>query len=337
MYFIADIAANHDGSLDRALHLMSLAKDAGADCAKFQHFRADHIVSDLEFTRLGKLSHQSGWTTSVFEAYWRASVPWEWTADLAAHAEAIGMDFMSTPYDVGAVEHLSPYVGAFKVGSGDIDYMRLLHAIAATGKRVFVATGASSTTDVDLALRTLRGCDVVLMQCNTNYTGSPDNFDHLNLKALTWLRRTAPLGTVLGLSDHTPGHVSVLGAVALGARVIEKHLTDDTSRTGPDHAFSMDPASWRAMVDDTALLLRALGDGVKRVQDNEQETRVVQRRSVCASHDLPAGTTLTEADLRSLRPALPHAISPRHEERVVGRTTRRAVRAGEALTWGALT
>ena len=123
-YFIADIAANHDGNLDRAKELMTIAKSAGAECAKFQHFRAEHIVSDHGFRSLGgQQSHQATWEKSVFEVYQDASLPWEWTASLAAHAESIGIEFMSAPYDLEAVEHLNPYVNAFKVGSGDVNWL----------------------------------------------------------------------------------------------------------------------------------------------------------------------------------------------------------------------
>ena len=123
-YFIADVAANHDGSLERAKSLMTLAQEAGADCAKFQHFRAEHIVSDFGFKALGgQQSHQASWDKSVFEVYQAASLPWEWTAPLAAHAQQIGIEFMSAPYDLEAVAHLDPYVNAFKVGSGDINWL----------------------------------------------------------------------------------------------------------------------------------------------------------------------------------------------------------------------
>ncbi|MBU6280223.1 MAG: N-acetylneuraminate synthase family protein, partial [Actinomycetales bacterium] len=234
-YFIADIAANHDGSLERALELMTLAKAAGADCAKFQHFRASHIVSDAGFRALGgQQSHQASWQKSVFEVYEDASLPWEWTAQLAAHGKHIGIEFMSAPYDLEAVAHLNPFVNAFKVGSGDINWLEELRAIAGYGKPVLLATGAASLDDVDRAMEVLQaaGVDIVLMQCNTNYTGGVENARYTNLRVLTQYAERFP-GVTLGLSDHTPGHVTVLGAVALGARVVEKHFTDDTSRIGP--------------------------------------------------------------------------------------------------------
>lgn len=334
-YFIADIAANHDGSLDRALELMTLAKDAGADCAKFQHFRAPHIVSDYGFRALGgQQSHQASWSKSVFEVYADASLPWEWTVPLAEHAQAIGIEFMSAPYDLEAVAHLDPYVNAFKVGSGDVNFVEELQVIADLGKPVLIATGAASLDDVQRAMDLLlaAGVDIVLMQCNTNYTGSLENAHHVNLRVLQQYADLYP-GITLGLSDHTPAHVTVLGAVTLGARVVEKHFTDDTQRVGPDHGFSMDPVTWRTMVDDTRLLEAALGDGSKRVEANEQETVVLQRRCVRAARDLPAGTVLIRDDLEVLRPA-PREAVPAHElGHVVGKVLKTPLAAGQDVRW----
>ena len=221
-YFIADIAANHDGDLDRARDLMSLAKQAGADCAKFQHFRAPHIVSDYGFRNLGsQLDHQAGWRKSVFEVYQDASLPWEWTEHLAKHAHDIGIEFMSAPYDLEAVDHIDLYVNAYKVGSGDINWIEELEHIAAKNKPVIIATGASTIDDVDRAVAVVRAAErpFSIMQCNTNYTGSIDNLGFVNLRVLPEYSRRYP-DAVLGLSDHTPGHATVLGAVALGARVL---------------------------------------------------------------------------------------------------------------------
>lgn len=338
-YFIADIAANHDGDLDRALQLMTLAKDAGADCAKFQHFRAEHIVSDAGFTALGtQQSHQASWSKSVFEVYQDASLPWEWTPVLAEHAKRIGIEFMSAPYDLEAVAHLNPFVNAFKIGSGDVNWLEEIADIAAQGKPVILATGAADSADVARAMDLLLATDVpiVLMQCNTNYEGTIDNIHHVNLRVLTSYAEQYP-NVTLGLSDHTPGHVTVLGAVALGARVIEKHFTDDTTRIGPDHGFSMDPETWQAMVHDTRMLEASLGDGTKKIEDNERETIVLQRRCVRAARDLPAGTVLERADLEVLRPAPTDAI-PAHEVlTAVGKVLTASVTAGQAITWSHIT
>ena len=317
---------------------MTLAKQAGADCAKFQHFRAPHIVSDYGFRNLGsQLDHQAGWRRSVFEVYQDASLPWEWTKHLAEHAQDIGIEFMSAPYDLEAVDHIDPYVNAYKVGSGDINWIEELEHITAKNKPVIIATGASIIDDVDRAVAVVRAAEIPfsIMQCNTNYTGSIDNLGFVNLRVLPEYSRRYP-DAVLGLSDHTPGHATVLGAVALGARVVEKHFTDDTSREGPDHGFSMDPNTWRAMVDATRELESSLGDGIKKVEGNEGTTVVLQRRCVRASRDIPAGTTLQRSDLDVLRPAPREAVPAHDVGDVVGRVLTVDVVTGQEIGWNDL-
>ena len=338
-YFIADIAANHDGDLSRALSLITLAAEAGADAAKFQHFRAEHIVSDYGFRNLGEqLDHQASWSKSVFEVYEDASLPWEWTSSLASHCASLGIEFMSSPYDFDAVLHLDPYVNAYKIGSGEINWLEELDFIAALGKPVIIAAGASTADDVERAIAVLAaaGVPIVLMQCNTNYTGAIENLGFVNLRVLEAFAASYP-DVVLGLSDHTPGHVTALGAVALGARVIEKHFTDDTTRVGPDHGFSLDPVSWRAMVDDTRRLEAALGSGVKVVEANEQKTLIVQRRCVRAGRALAAGTVLTRDDLVVLRPAPLDAVPAQSVAELVGRTLAHDLVAGQHFTWSDVT
>jgi N-acetylneuraminate synthase len=186
-YFIADISANHDGDLQRAKALIHLAAEAGADAAKFQNFRAERIVSGVGFSMLGaQLSHQSTWTKSVVEVYRSASLPWEWTASLKAECDGAGIDYFSTPYDLDAVDMLDPYVDVFKVGSGDITWPEIIHRIAARNKPVMLATGASDIGDVVRAVSILETyrVPIVLMQCNTNYTGSLENFKHIHLNVL---------------------------------------------------------------------------------------------------------------------------------------------------------
>ena len=330
-YFIADISANHDGQLERAKQLIRLAKEAGADAAKFQNFRAEQIVSKVGFELMkGQLSHQAKWRKSVTEVYQAASLPWEWTPELKKTCDEAGIEFFSAPYDLEAVEMLSRYVRAWKIGSGDITWPEMLEKVARFGQPVFLATGASSQQDVERAVGVLRRGTphLCVMQCNTNYTGSLENFSHLNLNVFRSYREAFP-DAVLGLSDHTPGHAAVLGAVALGARAVEKHFTDDTRREGPDHPFSMDPKSWREMVDRTRELERALGGSEKEVAQNERETVVIQRRCLRAARDLPAGTRLAREDLQALRPAPAEALFPYEIDRLIGAVLPSAMKAGE--------
>lgn len=334
-YFIADIAANHDGSLERAKYLIRLAKKAGADAAKFQNFQAPKIVSDYGFKHMGgQQSHQSKWRKSVFEVYEGVSIPFDWTEELKKACDEVGIDYFSSPYDFEAIDYLEPFVPAYKVGSGEIDWLEALQRMAAKGKPVLLATGASSIGEVQQAVHTITAINpqLVLMQCNTNYTGSLENLKYVNLNVLKTYAILFP-ELVLGLSDHTPGHTTVLGAVTLGARVIEKHFTDDQTREGPDHSFAMDPDGWAEMVHRTRELEAALGSTDKVVAENEKETVVIQRRCVRAARDLKKGEVLTRDMLDVLRPAAVEAIKPDQIEQVIGTTAALDIPAGKEIRW----
>ena len=338
LYFIADIAANHDGDLDRALKLIELAKEAGADAAKFQNFQASKIVSKVGFESLGgQLSHQKSWKKSVYEVYEDASVSYDWTALLKKKCDEVGIEYFTSPYDFQSVDMVDPYVAVYKIGSGDITWPEIIEYIARKGKPVLIASGASSLEDVKRAMATLEKhtSEIVLMQCNTNYTASLENFKYVNLNVLKKYAEMYP-HIVLGLSDHTAGHASVLGAVALGARVFEKHFTDDNHREGPDHKFAMNPRTWREMVDRANEVYACLGDGIKRVESNEADASVVQRRSLRATRDLPVGHILSDRDLEALRPIPKDGIPPYELRIVTGKALKNGLKKGEHLTYSQL-
>jgi sialic acid synthase SpsE len=334
-YFIADIAANHDGDLERAKDLIKRARDAGVDAVKFQHFKADKIVSDFGFRQLGgQLAHQSSWKKSVFEVYRQYSIDRDWDSILVETARTVGIDWMTTPYDREATDKVAPLVPAFKIGSGDITWLESIEHIAGKGKPVLLATGASHLPEVERAVEAVlkHNPQLCLLQCNTNYTGDLENIRHVNLRVLQSYAVHWP-GLPLGLSDHTPGHATVLGAIALGARIVEKHFTDDNTRVGPDHAFSMTPLTWREMVDRSRELENALGDGIKRIEANERQSAVVQRRCLRFAHDLPAGTILAAEHLSALRPAPAGSLAPSEIEFVLGRRLAQSQPAGAELRY----
>jgi len=334
-YFIADIAANHDGSLERAKLLIRLAKEAGADAAKFQNFRAPKIVSDYGFTHMNaQVSHQAKWEKSVSEVYASASIPFEWTPVLKETCDEVGIDYFSSPYDFEAIDMLEPFVPAYKIGSGDITWIEACERVAGKGKPVLLATGASDIGDVQRAVHAILeiNSQLVLMQCNTNYTAADGNFDNIHLNVLKTYQNMFP-EVILGLSDHTHGHATVMGAVALGARVIEKHFTDDNDRVGPDHPFAMNPESWAAMVKATRQLERALGSGDKFVTDNEQETVVIQRRCLRAAREINPGEIIQREMIDVLRPATPGAIMPYEIQQVIGLKALERIPAGQELRW----
>jgi len=227
---------------------------------------------------------------------------------------------------------IDPYVPAYKIGSGDITWLEIIRKICAQGKPVLLATGASTMAEVEQAVAVLEAEAVSygIMQCNTNYTAALENFHYINLNVLQSYKLAFPQ-VPLGLSDHTAGHATVLGAVALGACCIEKHFTDDTEREGPDHKFSMTPKTWREMVDRTRELERALGDGIKRVEGNEQETVVLQRRALRATQDIPAQTSLTEELVEALRPAPLDSLPPSQIEKVLGKATNKDLKKGDLI------
>jgi N-acetylneuraminate synthase len=334
-YFIADIAANHDGDLSRAKDLIYLAAEKGANAAKFQHFKADTIVSDYGFSNLkNEKSHQKKWKKSVFEVYKDASVNLEWTIELKETCEKAGIAFFTSPYSNELLEHIDPYVDAHKIGSGDITWIDLVDKISRKNKPVILATGASNIQDVTRSVETVlsSNAELCLMQCNTNYTGSLENFKYIHLNVLKLYKELFPQ-TILGLSDHTPGHATVLGSVALGARVIEKHLTDNNHREGPDHAFSMNGDSWHQMVLRTRELEYALGGKIKKVEDNEIDSIVVQRRSIRTSKDLVNNSVLKNEDLVSLRPCPNDALPPYELSKLIGKTINRDILKGDNVKW----
>ena len=334
-YFIADIGANHDGDIERAKDLIYLCAEAGADAAKFQHFKADSIVSDHGFKSMSdEGSHQTNWKKSVFDVYKDASINLDWTDTLKETCEKAGVAFFTSAYSFDLVDFIDPYVPAYKIGSGDITWTEMIEYVAQKQKPYIIASGASSMDDVIRAVSAGLKINrqLCLMQCNTNYTASLENFKYIQLNVLRVFREMYP-DVVLGLSDHTPGHSTVLGAVTLGAKMIEKHFTDNNDIEGPDHKFSMNPKSWKEMVDATRELENALGNGIKKIEDNEQQTAIVQRRSIRVLSDVPQGSKITREHLTVLRPCPKDGLAPFHMDEVVGKTAAKEIKAGEHIRW----
>ena len=334
-YFVADIAANHDGDLERAKELIYISAGAGADAAKFQNFKAEKIISKYGFEHLrDKLSHQSKWKKSVFEVYKDASISHDWTSELKATCKKAGIDYFTSPYDFDSIDKVDPYVDVYKIGSGDITWLEIIDYMAKKGKPIMLASGASTIEDVKRAMKILmkRTRKIVLMQCNTNYTGSIENFKYINLNVLKLYKKIYP-DIVLGLSDHTPGHSTVLGAVTLGAKVIEKHFTDDNSRIGPDHSFAMNPQTWKEMVNRTRELELSMGDGVKRIEKNEIKTIIVQRRSIRVTRNIKAGEIIKKEDIEFLRPIPVNGIPPYEVNKLINKKLIKSLKKGEHFIW----
>tara|TARA_Y100000816_G_C26105480_1_gene587298 strand:+ start:413 stop:1471 length:1059 start_codon:yes stop_codon:yes gene_type:complete len=334
-FFIADIAANHDGNLNKAIDLIHLSAENGADAAKFQHFKAETIVSDFGFKKLKfKKSHQSKWKKSVYEVYKDASINLEWTEKLKKECDKCGIIFFTSPYDLDLVDHVDKYVPAYKIGSGDITYLEIINKIAKKNKPVILASGASTLKDVDRAIKEIlkKNKNLCLMQCNTNYTAEKSNLKYINLNVLKTFKKRYPK-ILLGLSDHTEGHATVLGAIALGARMIEKHFTDNNYKEGPDHKFSMNPKSWKEMIERSRELESSLGSGKKIVEKNEIETVILQRRAIRSKTKLTKGSKLKSSNLISLRPCPKNGILPFEINRVTGKILKKNIEKGDVIKW----
>ena len=329
VYIVAEIGSNFDRSLEQAKNLVDLAKDAGADAVKFQSFLADKIVSEHGFRNL-QISFQSKWKKSVCEVYEDAELPREWHQEIADYCRKKGITFFSAPYDKEAVDLLDEIgVPAFKVGSGDINFLSLIEYMAKKGKPMIVGTGASTLGEIEETINIMRAAgneDIILLQCVTNY---PSPIEQANIRAMITLREAFQVN--VGYSDHTLGYLIPLGAVALGACMIEKHFTLDKMREGPDHRFSMNVSEFAEMVKNIRLMEKALGSYIKRPVPAEDETIIIQRRCIYAKKDIPRGTIITRDMLTLLRPD--KGLKPKYIDIVVGRRAQKDIPKGTAISW----
>ena len=292
-------------------------------------------MSDYGFKSLGgQLSHQAAWKKSVFEVYSDASIPFEWTPILKEACDKYDIHYFSSPYDYDAIEMLNPFVPAYKAGSGLMSWPEALVRMAEFGKPILIATGAADIQDVVRAMRLVEPVNdqIVLMQCNTNYTASDENYDHLNLNVLKTYAAMFP-NAILGLSDHTHSPAPVVGSVAMGARVIERHFTDSNDREGPDHKFALNPQTWADMVEQVRILERSLGGYDKKLAGNEKETYLLQRRCLRAARDVKAGEVFTADMLEPLRPNVPGALQSWDTGSVVGKKARIDMPYGMEMRW----
>lgn len=330
-FIIAEAGVNHDGLLDRALALVDAAVAAGADAVKFQTFDADSIVT----SSAPKAAYQVQRTDpqeSQREMLRRYQLDDWGYAELWRRCKEKGIEFLSTPFDADSVEKLDRLgVRAFKIASGELTNLPLLLDVAARGKPVYLSTGMSTLGEVGSALRTLRagGIDVTVLHCTSAYPAAPEEG---NLLAIHTIARTFQVP--VGYSDHTTSLNIPVAAVALGASVIEKHLTLDRRSPGPDHAASLEPTEFAAMVRAIREVERALGDGIKRPMQSELGTRLVARKSLVAARPLPSGTRLRSDDLSAKRPGT--GISPTELGFIVGRVLRRGLEPDQMLEWADL-
>ncbi len=328
-FIIAEAGVNHNGDLALAKRLIEAAAKAGADAVKFQTFRGERLVSPTA----RKAAYQTAATgahESQLDMIRRLELPDVAFGELKRHCTACGVLFLSTPFDEESADLLEDLgVAAFKIPSGEVTNLPLLAHVGRKGKPVILSTGMSTLEEVRAAVDTLRQAgaqDVVVLHCVSSYPADPAD---ANLRAMATLADAfhAPVG----YSDHTPGIEVALAAAALGACVIEKHVTLDRTLPGPDHRASLEPVELAALIRGVRTVESALGDGRKRPVPSEADTAAVARRSLVAARDVPAGATLTEDTLAVLRPGT--GLSPALRARVVGRIAKVHIPAGTPLTW----
>lgn len=325
---IAELSGNHNGSQERALALLRAAKEAGADAVKLQTYTADTITMDGDgpwFRIEGGPWHGR----RLHELYQEASTPWAWHAGLFAEAARLGLPCFSTPFDPSSVDFLESLAcPCYKVASFEVVDIPLLQRIAATRKPVIMSSGMASLDELDLAVATLRGggCpELALLSCVSAYPAPPREMHLANIPALA-----ARYDCIAGLSDHSPGHLAAVAAVALGAQVIEKHLCLARADGGPDAGFSLEPGEFATLmqaVRDTEAACRgpAWGPGTADAGN------VIFRKSLFSACDIPAGKRLEPADVRCIRPG--HGLPPRELPRVIGKVAKTLIPRATPLAW----
>ncbi len=329
VYIIAEAGSNHDRDIDQAKRLIDVAAEAGADAVKFQTFAADRIVAETS-TRARYLDAILPPGKTMSELFAELELPRAWHADLKDHAEAAGLDFLSTPFDHEAVDLLDELdVKAFKVATYELWHLPLIRDIASRGRPIICSTGMADLAAVSAAVDTVRSTgndQLILLHCVVNY---PPPFAELNMRAIATMREA--FGVPVGWSDHTPGMLAPIVATTLGAAVIEKHFTTDRTRPGPDHQFALEPDELTAMVRAIRDTEAALGDGVKRMAPTEADLYVTARRSLFAARVIESGTTISDDDVAVLRPGTGIEVSELPQ--VIGRTARRRIDRHEPLAW----
>lgn len=329
-YFIAEIGANFDGSIEKAKRLIDAAKKAGADCAKFQTFSTPRIVSEGGFSHMQLKGIHGSWGRTVSDVFKDAEFPIAWHKEIADYCKVVGIDFSTSPYFKEAVDLcIDLDVPFIKIGSGDLTWLEMLDYIARKGKTVMLATGDATMAEIDEAVRTIEAAgnrDLVLMQCITNY---PSKIESANVNVLKTYQ--SAFDVLTGYSDHAPGHVVALASVVIGGCVIEKHFTLNKHDKGPDHPHSMEPQDFKFMVDSIREAERAMGSTRKEVVAEEGETVYVQRRCLYAKQDIEKGHIMTAEDIDVLRPAL--GIPPKFKSVIIDKECKENIAKGQPLFW----
>lgn len=329
-FIIAEMSGNHNQSLDRALAIVDAIADSGAQALKLQTYTADTMTINIAEREFFINDSSSLWKgNSLYELYEKASTPWDWHAPVFKRAQERGLIAFSTPFDPTAVDFLeSLNVPAYKIASFENTDLPLIRKVAATGKPLIISTGMATLSEIDEAVRTAReaGChDLVLLKCTSSYPASPTSSNLATIPHLKTLFKCE-----VGLSDHTLGLGAAIASVALGASVIEKHVTLNRAEGGVDAAFSLEPSELKQLVDETYTAWQALG-GVQIGPTEEERSSLVFRRTLYVCNDMEAGELFTKQNLRAIRPG--YGLPVKYIDNLIGKSVSRAVKRGTAVNW----
>lgn len=327
-YIIAEMSANHLMNYERAKTIVRMAKEAGADAIKLQTYTADTITINCD-TEPFRLEGGLWEGETLYSLYQKAYTPWEWQQDLFDYATELGIDCFSSPFDPTAVDFMEEIeMPAYKIASFEINDIPLIHKVAGTGKPVIISTGVAHLEDIERALQACeeeKNRNVILLKCASAY---PCPYEDMNLRAIELMRNT--FDCIVGLSDHTLGSEVALGAVALGAKVVEKHVTIKRTDGGPDGAFSMEFDEFAAMVGQIRNLEKALGKATFKLTNNQEDSRTCMR-SLYITEDVKQGEILTEKNVRSIRPS--GGLHTMYYDQVIGKRARKNLDKGTPLSW----
>jgi N-acetylneuraminate synthase len=329
-FIIAEMSGNHNQSLERAFEIVDAAAAAGAHAIKLQTYTADSITLDVRKDEFVISDAGSLWKgNNLYQLYQQAATPWEWHGPIMQRARSHGLLCFSSPFDEAAVDFLEGLeVPAYKIASFENNHLPLIRKVAATGKPMIISTGMASLAELDEAVRTAReaGCkQLTLLKCTSTYPATPENTNILTIPHMHEL-----FGCEVGLSDHTMGVGVAVGAVTLGATVVEKHFTLRRADGGVDSAFSLEPEEMKLLVVETERAWKALGRVTYGPTEAEMKS-LIFRRSIYIAEDARAGDVLTRENLRVVRPG--KGLHPRYYERALGRTLRRDVTRGTPFDW----
>ncbi|MFZ0813942.1 MAG: pseudaminic acid synthase [Candidatus Sulfotelmatobacter sp.] len=329
VYVVAELSANHNQNFDQAVRIIHAAKESGADAIKLQTYTPDTITiaSNREEFRIGGGTIWDG--RNLHDLYGEAFTPWEWQPKLKQAAEELGMDCFSSAFDSTAVDFLEEMdVPAHKIASCELVDIPLIQKMARTGKPLIMSTGMATIEEIEEALKNASdggASQIALLKCTSAY---PAPAEEMNLRTIPEMARR--FGVPVGLSDHTMGIAAPVAAVALGACIIEKHLTLSRLTPGPDSAFSLEPHEFKAMVDAVRTAKKVLGTVHFGLSAKEEASRAF-RRSLFVVEDVKQGEAFTPANVRSIRPA--HGLHPRHLPEVLGKSASQAIKRGTPLSW----